>query len=80
MKTRVCFLVAGLCLCALTTWAQEIESTLAGSSSAQGFTIYNNANTNLFTVRGTGHTGIGTNNPHFRLSLATDGGILAKGV
>ncbi len=36
-------------------------------------------NTALFIQRGTGNVGIGTTTPEFKLSLDTDGGILAKG-
>ena len=59
--------------------AQEIETKLSGSTTAQGFTVQDNGNTDLFTVRGNGNTGIGTSNPVFKLSLVSDGGILARG-
>ncbi len=80
MRALLCFVAAGLLLCYPALHAQDIESRLPGSSHGNGFSILDNSNTSLFTVRGTGRTGIGTNNPEFRLSLASDGGILARGV
>ena len=63
----------------LSVGAQQIESKLSGNTDGHGFTVLDNANNPLFTVRGTGRTGIGTGAPAFRLSLDSDGGILAKG-
>lgn len=79
MKGFVCFLTAGLCLAVLPLAAQDIESQLSGSSSAQGFTVKSGVGTSLFSIRGDGKTGIGTATPEFRLSLDGDGGFLAKG-
>jgi len=59
--------------------AQDIEAKLSGTTDAQGFTVKDNANNTLFTIRGNGKAGLGTVSPAFRLSLEKDGGILARG-
>jgi len=43
--------------------AQEIEATLAGNTSTDGFSILDNSATTLFRVVGNGNIGIGTTNP-----------------
>jgi len=59
--------------------AQDIEAKLSGTTDAQGFTVKDNANNTLFTIRGNGKAGLGTASPVFKLSLEKDGGILARG-
>lgn len=50
--------------------AQDIESKLSGSTSAQGFTIFNSVASPLMTVRGNGRVGIGVLNPDALLHVS----------
>lgn len=50
-------------LTTVQTLSQDIESTLSGSSAAQGFTVKTAAGTPIFTIRGDGKVGIGTVTP-----------------
>jgi trimeric autotransporter adhesin len=60
--------------------AQDVESKLSGNTSSQGFTVKSNAGSALLTVRGDGRVAVGTATPgEFKLTLVSDGGILAKG-
>ena len=55
---------------AAVTKAQDIEATLAGNTTTQGFTVKSNAGTPLFTVRGDGKIGLGILNPDVLLHVA----------
>ena len=50
-------------------YPQEIEATLSGSTSNQGFSIKDNNNTTLFRVLGDGKVGIGVSNPSSNLEV-----------
>ncbi|MBW1898140.1 MAG: tail fiber domain-containing protein, partial [Deltaproteobacteria bacterium] len=45
------------------TNAQEVEVTLSGNTTAQGFSVLDNSSNNLFRVRGDGSVGFGTATP-----------------
>ena len=68
----------------VSSLAQDIEAMLSSSSTSSGFTVRSPfplppATFTRFSVRGNGFVGIGTINPEFRLTIETDGGIIAKG-
>ncbi|MFA6233052.1 MAG: tail fiber domain-containing protein [Bacteroidota bacterium] len=62
MKTFLSLFIL-LCITAASLHAQDIESKLSGNTATQGFTVKNNSGTGLFTIRGTGHVGLGTVTP-----------------
>ena len=54
--------------------AQEIEATLSGNTSAEGFSVKNLSGTTLFRVNGLGNIGIGTTSPTTLLQLGSFSG------
>ncbi len=50
----------------------EIDATLSGNSSNEGFTVKNLGGTTLFRVRGDGNVGIGTTSPGATLHVAAN--------
>jgi hypothetical protein len=69
-------------LCGVVS-AQDIESTLSGSSSSQGFSVMNSNLSTLFTVRGDGKVGVGISTPdallHINGQIKIAGGAPASG-
>ncbi|MCZ7555838.1 MAG: tail fiber domain-containing protein [Bacteroidia bacterium] len=66
------FIVCSSLLLILTavTNAQDIETTLSGNTTTQGFTVKSFAGTPLFTVRADGKIGLGILNPDALLHVA----------
>ncbi|MFZ1730450.1 MAG: tail fiber domain-containing protein [Bacteroidota bacterium] len=79
MKRTLGILACALLLTVIPLRAQDIVSQLSGNSSSQGFTVKNNANTSLFTVRGDGNVGIGTTTPSALLTVSGLDGFLVTG-
>ena len=79
MKTLLTFLVIIFFL--TTAQAQEIDATLSGDASTDGFTIKNNSGTPRFRFNALGNFGIGTITPGFQLHIAngTPGGTSQSG-
>ncbi len=67
MKTIFTFLV--FIFFFTTAHAQEIEATLSGNTSNEGFSVKNNAGANLFRITGEGNVGIGTTAPVEKLQI-----------
>jgi len=62
MKTiYICFSI--LFSISFLTNAQEVEVTLSGNTTAQGFSVLDNSSNTLFRVRGDGSVGVGTATP-----------------
>ncbi len=54
----------------IINYAQEIEATLGGSTSSEGFSVIDiSEGTTLFRVRGDGNVGIGTTSPSATLQV-----------
>lgn len=62
-----------------TQQMMSVPYALYAASSGTGGSSQWNTNGNDISNNNTGHIGIGTTTPEFKLSLDTDGGILAKG-
>jgi len=79
MKTLLTFLVFIFLL--TTAQAQEIDATLSGDASTDGFSIKNNSGTTRFRFNALGNFGIGTITPGFQLHIAdgTPGGGATTG-
>lgn len=67
---QLLILFIGACLCTAALPAQDIESTLGGSTSSQGFTIKDGTGSTLFRLRGDGSLGIGTTSPLAKFNLS----------
>jgi hypothetical protein len=78
MKTLFTFLVFIFLL--TTVQAQEIEATLGGSTTSEGFSVIDvNEGLVLFRVNGLGNVGIGTSSPLGKLDIrgnSTDEGVV----
>lgn len=72
MKTLFTFLVLTFFL--TTAQAQDIDATLGGNTSAEGFSVKDNGGNNLFRVTGDGRVGVGTTSPGAGLELKNAGG------
>ena len=72
MKTLFTFLVLTFFL--TTAQAQDIDATLGGNTSAEGFSVKDNGGNNLFRVTGDGRVGVGTTSPGAGLELNNAGG------
>jgi len=57
----------------------EIDATLSGNSSNEGFTVKNLGGTTLFRVRGDGNVGIGTTSPGATLHVAANDFLVGPG-
>ena len=68
------YLFAGILILILCTnlLAQEIDVTLSGNTSSEGFSIKKLSGTTLFRFRGDGRFGIGTTNPGATLHVAAN--------
>jgi len=69
MKVLLSFLV--LIFFVTNAQAQEIEATLGGNTSTDGFSVKNLSGTTLFRVNGLGNVGIGTTDPTTKLQLGS---------
>ena len=67
---QLLILFIGACLCTAALPAQDIESTLGGSTSSQGFTIKDGTGSTLFRLSGDGSLGIGTTSPLAKFNLS----------
>jgi len=67
MKTLFTFLVLTFFL--TTAQAQDIDATLGGNTSNEGFSVKDNGGNNLFRVGGDGRVGVGTISPGAGLEL-----------
>ena len=67
MKTLFIFLVLTFFL--TTAQAQDIDATLGGNTSTEGFSVKDNGGNNLFRVGGDGYVGVGTTSPGAGLEL-----------
>ncbi|OGU80311.1 MAG: hypothetical protein A2W11_01345 [Ignavibacteria bacterium RBG_16_35_7] len=72
MKTLFTFLVLTFFL--TTAQAQDIDATLGGNTSTEGFSVKDNGGNNLFRVTGDGRVGVGTTSPGAGLELNNAGG------
>ncbi|MBW1898139.1 MAG: tail fiber domain-containing protein [Deltaproteobacteria bacterium] len=63
MKNFLILIVMITCLIIQSVLAQEVEVTLSGNTTAQGFSVLDNSSNNLFRVRGDGSVGVGTATP-----------------
>lgn len=72
MKTLFTFLVLTFFL--TTAHAQDIDATLGGNTSSEGFSVKDNGGNNLFRVTGEGRVGVGTTSPGAGLELNNAGG------
>ena len=70
MKTLFTFLVLTFFL--TTAQAQDIDATLGGNTSSEGFSVKDNGGNNLFRVGGDGRVGIATTTPTANLHLNHD--------
>ncbi len=71
MKTLFTFLV--LAFFFTNAAAQEIEATLGGNTTTDGFSVKDNAANILFRVNGSGNVGIGTDSPTHALDVVNSG-------
>lgn len=78
MRTIFTISVGMMFMCAAAR-AQDIETKLSGNSATQGFTVKSNTGNPLFTVRGGGHAGIGTEAPTANLHVSGIDGFLVTG-
>jgi len=67
MKTLFTCLVLAFFL--TNAHAQDIDATLGGNTSTEGFSVKDNGGNNLFRVTGEGKVGVGTTNPGAGLEL-----------
>jgi hypothetical protein len=72
MKTLFTFLVLTFFL--TTAQAQDIDATLGGATSTEGFSVKDNGGNTLFRVGGDGYVGVGTTSPGAGLELNNAGG------
>ena len=63
MRLFLLFLVFFSFILLDTLFSQDIEVTLSGSTSSQGFAVKNSSGNTLFRIRGDGTTGFGTATP-----------------
>ena len=70
MKVLLSFLV--LIFFFTNAQAQEIEATLGGNTSTDGFSVKDNGGNTLFRVEGDGNVGIGTTSPTAKLEISGD--------
>jgi len=76
MKTiYICFSI--LLSTSFLIHAQEVEVTLSGNTTAQGFSVLDNSSNTLFRVRGDGSVGVGTATPAGIFDII--GGIISSG-
>ncbi len=69
MKTIFTFLFLIFFLTSIS--AQDIDATLSGNTSEEGFSVINKGGSTLFRVNGLGNVGIGTTTPTEKLQLGS---------
>lgn len=72
MKILFTFLVLTFFL--TTAQAQDIDATLGGNTSTEGFSVKDDGGNTLFRVGGNGYVGVGTTNPQAGLELKNAAG------